>query len=798
MKNTGAVIRCLIISVLLMAVAGCSSTKHLDDGKYLLRRNAVKLKTNGIAINKGETRDYLARLVVQRPNTYRILGSFPLKLWSYNARYAKMHNLPDSLLPKTVERPVVLDTALLPKTILNMRSFLFNQGYFYAKVTDTVIYKKKKAYVIYNVTSGINYLINIIQHDVDDSGIATLMQHAAAGSVLKKNKVFSYSQLDEERGRLVSVIRNAGYYKFSLENIRFEIDTMDKAFLRDIDNPLESAINFIALTHTNKKPTIDVKIIVRTKEDTTGIPYRIAKVTVYPDYQGVADTRDNSQLEYTIDSILFRYHENYVHARVLADRIYMQPGQLYSQENQDKTIAKLNELGIFQYIRIQTVERPDSTLLLNIFLSRTKKLDFKTNFEVSNGGSTYSLGNSLGASFQNKNFAKGANLLSVSLNAGIELGDSLGNRDFKRITMLTQYYGFNTSLDFPKFIAPLPKGLFDNSNLPHTIISAGSNVINRVQYFTLTNTSASFKYNWRESQTQVWEFSPAFVNIIKLGHLTPAFQEKLRSSQFLSNSYREIFIEGENISYTFSNIEKKKGRNYFRIKLGMEEAGGLLAGINSILPTVIDFSKNPYAQYVKFDFDGQRFVSLPHSSFALRFYGGIGLPNGHTSSLPYVKQYYVGGPYSTRGWRIRTLGPGSYYDSSSAGKINTIDRTGDIKLEFNGEYRFPILPLFAGLIKMNGALFTDAGNMWLARKDTSRAGGEFALSKLGQDIAMDVGAGTRFDIASFLTLRLDVAMPVKKPYIPVNNGWVLDAIDFKNPTWRSNNIIVNLSIGYPF
>lgn len=149
-----------------------------------------------------------------------------------------------------------------------------------------------------------------------------------------------------------------------------------------------------------------------------------------------------------------------------------------------------------------------------------------------------------------------------------------------------------------------------------------------------------------------------------------------------------------------------------------------------------------------------------------------------------------------RGWRIRTLGPGSYYDSTK--QVDYIDLTGDIKLEMNAEYRINIAQLFSGAIKMNGAAFADAGNIWLAKPDKSYPGGEFQFSTLGQDIAADVGAGLRFDVASFLTFRLDLAMPVKKPYVSTNSGWVFNQIDFKDPTWRTNNLIFNFAIGYPF
>ena len=230
----------------------------------------------------------------------------------------------------------------------------------------------------------------------------------------------------------------------------------------------------------------------------------------------------------------------------------------------------------------------------------------------------------------------------------------------------------------------------------------------------------------------------------------------------------------------------------------MEEAGALLGGINQLGVALNNLYSIQYAQYYKFDFDARHYFTLPHSVFAFRFYGGVGVPYGQSDALPYIKQYFAGGPYSLRGWRIRTLGPGSYYDITAGSNTDQIDRTGDIKLELNGEFRFPISMLFAGAVKMNGVIFGDAGNIWLAKKDPSYVGGNFDINYLGQDIAADIGGGFRFDIASFLTFRVEAAIPVKKPYVDNNYGWVFNQIDIFNSTWRVNNLIVFASIGYPF
>jgi len=787
-------------AILLLSI-GCHSTRHVGDNQYLLRKNKVELKSDKPITNKGELKDNLGKYIIQKPNTY-FLGMFPMKLSLYNKRYNKLHDKPDTSLPKSVERPVILDTSLFLRSSQNMKSYLFNQGYFYARIRDTFTTARKKAFVTYYIRPGINYEISKLNYEVADSNIAHIINDVSDETVLQKDKEFTYGLLDDERSRITSEVRNMGYYKFTQENVNFinGLDTVDKSLFKDIESPFEGAVNFISSGKTRKKATIDITGHVVPGDDSVAFQkFTIGTVTVYPDYDKISDLKDTSMIEKNIDDIVFKYHKDYIHANVLYKHIYLYPGNLYSQADYDKTYKNLNELGIFQYIRIEFHENPKNKNLLdcNIFLNRTKKYEFSTVYELSSG-STYALGHSLGENFRNKNFLKGANLLTIGVNAGLELAYNPGGEFINNFSILTKSYGVNASLDFPKFLAPVASSLFDNSNLPHTIIGGGENIIDRVNYFTLINTSTNFSYSWRQNKNITWTLSPAFINIIHLPVETDSFKKVLDSNAYLRNSYKENFIEGENISFTYDNILTKHGLNYSFLKLGMEEAGAVLGGINQLGVALNDLYKFQYAQYTKFDFDARHYFTLPHSVFAFRFYGGVGLPYGQSDALPYIKQYFSGGPYSLRGWRIRTLGPGSYYDINNINNSNQLDRTGDIKLEWNGEYRFPITPLFAGAVKMNGAIFTDAGNIWLAHKDPSYPGGEFELNTLGQDIAVDMGVGTRFDIASFLTLRVDIAMPVKKPYVFTNNGWVFDQIDPYNSSWRANNIIFNLSIGYPF
>jgi len=758
--------------------------------------------------NKGELRENLSNIIVQQPNS-RFLGmtivKIPKKLWWYNFRYKKYHTTPDSLLPKGMERPVLYDTLTTLRTRENMKNYLFNQGYFYASVNDTVYYRRKKAFVVWTVNAGSNYLINRINYDIDDSTIAAIVKKAQEATVLTKGNEFTYSMLEEERSRITTVVNNHGYRRFSLENIRFSIDTMDKSIFKVAASPFENAVNFVTQAKSNRKNTLDIDIIIRKGEDSLSYnSYTISKITVYPDFEGAEDTHDSGLISRTINGIEFRYHKEYVYPRVLYKHLFLYPGSLYSRANEERTLSRLGGLGIFQYARIQFRENrlTHDSLDCSVLLNKAQKYDFSTNYEVSNG-STYTIGNSLSLNFRNKNFMKGANLLSLSANGGVEMwyNEQLPGNIYRRLELLTLYYGINASLDFPKFIAPVASSLFSNTNLPHTVISVGENVMDRVDYFKLINTSLNFSYNWRETDTKTWTLSPMFVNAIRVPVKSQSFQDVLRSNQYLANSYKPTFIEGENIAFKFDNSQRKKGRSYSYLRLAAEEAGAVMGGLKKLgfaLNQLYELEDTLFAQYTKFDFDARHYFSLRRSTMAFRFYGGIGIPYGEPWVMPYIKQYYAGGPYSLRGWRIRTLGPGRYYNNEDALAANQIDRTGDIKLEMNGEYRFPVMPMFAGAVKMNGALFADAGNIWLSYPDTAYAGGEFAMDKLGHDIAMDMGIGSRFEIASFLTIRVDLAMPVKKPYSPNVGGWVFKEIDFANSTWRKENLVVNLSIGYPF
>ncbi len=788
----------------LFLSAGCNITKNIPEGQYLLQNNTIKLHSEYTIPNKSEYTDNLSQLVVQKPNT-RFFG-IPFKLIFYNARYKKFSN--DStnyqLKSKTVEPPVIFDSSTIPRSKENMRSYMFNQGYFYAQVDDTVKFKGKKAYPVYDVQAGFNYQINETRLRVDDDDIKNLLKKHADETVLTKGKPFSMSLLDVERSRIIDLLKNDGFFLFSQEFISFEIDTGNKFFLKPNATPLANALSIISLQAENKEPTINIITIINTEDAPDAASrYAIQNVTVFPDFIDREDAEKNKFLETSFQGVKFRYHNYYLKENVIYQHIALEANKLYTQNDYEATITRLNSLGVFQTVRVvlidDTSKRPAHYLNMYVLLSAAKKKDFGTSFEVSNG-TTYVLGSALTLSYRDKNLFKGANLLSTSASVGLEsdYNQRYGDNFFSNFRLLTKNFGVNASIDFPKFLIPVSQQKFSKKNLPRTVIGIGTSLLDRVNFFTLSNSTANITYNWKETSQKNWAATPVFINVIKLPNISDSFQKRLDQNSFLRNSYRELFIEGENITFTFSNQIEKQGRSYSYAKFAIEEAGGLLSGVSSIAGRKNSERQFPFAQYAKFDYDMRHYFNRLHSQTAFRVNGGVGLPYGFSPNLPYIKQYFVGGPYSIRGWRIRSLGPGSYQDSTVASNVPTIDRTGDIKIELNAEYRFDVVSLFGGSVKIKGAVFTDAGNIWLSQPDDNYPGGEFRFNKLGKDIAISTGAGARFDLAGFFILRLDAAFPIKKPYVSTNGGFVFNQIDFGSAQWRATNLILNFAIGYPF
>jgi outer membrane protein insertion porin family len=362
-----------------------------------------------------------------------------------------------------------------------------------------------------------------------------------------------------------------------------------------------------------------------------------------------------------------------------------------------------------------------------------------------------------------------------------------------------------------KFIVPFRYKLFSPTANPRTRISVSYNFEHRYDFDTsghkvvflyqLHNFNASFGYDWEKkvsTKTHHHVFNPIALQFFLLPKTGQEFTTRLDETPILKSSFQEQVIIGPNYSYFYTNRKSAADQKYMSFHTTLETAGNIIYGFFKAAsqPDLHDslylILNRPFAQFFKIDVDWRNYIKMTnHSTFAIRTYAGIGVPYGNSYALPFVKEFFVGGPNDLRGFQIREVGPGSYVDTSvfdphkgPKAAIGFFNQNGDIKLEANAEIRFDIYRW------LKAAVFADAGNVWTLNKDAV-PGGNFDIKRFWSEFAVDAGAGIRLDFNYFL-VRFDYGFPLRDPRRVIGERWQFqNAVAFKNGAFQ-------LAIDYPF
>ncbi len=781
----------------------CNYTKHLTDNQTLLRENKIVLKLSKPIKYKGELESSIASLANPQPNSHMLdLGTLPkYKLWRYNLRY-KYYSKNDTdakIIKRKVEKPVLIDSAAIEKSAALIRQFMINQGYFYAAVIPTISPEKKRQVVVtYEVNAGKSYIIKDVQHVSELPDLKLYTSDAPNKSYLQVGEIFTNYKCGLERERIYKMMRNEGFYDFKSDNISFTLDTTDKSELKNLlIDPLDqlAGYNENQTSRVTNKDSLEIAVNIKQSKDSTyGIQYRIDSVIVeLSDYKTNYDT-ELPIIKNELDGIYFNYKSLPVNRKVLTRNIFIGKGDLFNTKAIEATTTRLNQLGVFQFVNVQFEKRKDTIgkLICRIKLNTTPKMDLVGTTDLSNSDDYYlGLGTSL--TYRNKNLFYGANQLSIRLSPSLEYRNDDGLTGNKQFYNSGININLNASLTFPKFIVPFNQNIFNKKNKPFTQLGLNYSYLYRQQNYTIINLSSNFTYSWRETEYKYWKVTPAFLTLtfVPSNLLSADFKQKIDNNRYYQNTFSSNIIQGENISFELLGKPNGPYNSFSSFKINVEEAGSFLKGINSLYNSITKKTITPIAHYVRTEIDMRHYSNFRKSQWVSRANLGIGIPFNNNQTLPYIKQFSAGGPFSMRGWQVRTLGPGRSYDSSFATKKNIfIDRTGDLKFELNTEFRFNMVKLFSGAIDVKGASFLDMGNIWLLRKSDDIPGGELDFKYLFQDLALGAGFGIRFDF-SFFVLRTDLGFPVKRPEKLTNNGFAFDELSFRKGVWAVN-------FGYPF
>lgn len=749
-----------VYSIIICILVSCSATRKVPEGDALY--TGAKIKLDGPDLSrkqKKNLRNEMSSLTRPVPNK-KILG-FRYKLFFYNIGILKN---------KLGEPPVLLSDVKPEYNEKVLSSSLQNQGFFDASARGEINKKKKKASVTYTIQTGDRYFINEVHFPEDSNKV--LQKHIAESSektFLKTKDPFDLAVIKGERERIDAYLKQRGFYYFNPDFLIIEADST-------IGN---HTVN-LYLKVKNETPTAAREL------------YKVNDVFIFTNYR-LQDTTSVDSLKKSAEF----YNGYYVIDRrklykpsLFERAMQFKSGDIYNQRDHNQTLSRLINLNLFRFVKnsFEPVRIGD-TARLDVFYYLTPSPKKSIQGEINgNTKSNNLVGSSLTIGWMNRNTFRGGELLSIKGSGGFEVQYSGNFRGYN-----TYRAGIETGLSFPRFLVPFINLKTRGSFMPKTNMSLAYDILNKRKLYTMQSFRSEYGYVWKENIRKEHTFNPISINYVQPLQVTDLYKSSAANNPVLLKAIEKQFILGSNYTFNYNQLQGKpamSGGFYFNGSVDLSgNIAGFLMDANVRKGNVKELFNAQYSQYAKFETDVRAYAKISSSAvWANRLIMGFGLPYGNSLSLPYVKQFFIGGTNSIRAFRSRSLGPGTYRDTVST--VFLPDQSGDIKLEANTELRAKL----AG--PLHGALFLDAGNIWLFNSDSSQPGGRFSKTFL-KEIAVGGGAGIRLDI-SFLVIRLDVAIPLRKPYLPDGERWVIDKIDFSSRSWRRDNIVFNLGIGYPF
>lgn len=778
----------ILLSLFMVVLASCNTTKYLSEDVSLLKTNKLKVNTPAKSELDYQIREQLDGLYKQKPNSNFLLV-FPREWFYFKSEHMKNK---DSWFTKSLikisETPSITDTNLCNETKSNMEDLLFNVGYFNAKANYTISYKNKKASVTYNIQTGNRFFLNDIKIIAEDSVIDSIVNQDHEASLLKSGNPLDYNEFQKERARISELLFNQGYIDFNplyIEPILADTIHGKANILIRIRNPRERSFH-------NK--------------------FYINKIIVNPTY--TPTTIDTGQLYfYDSLSIMQKTGEEFIKPSILRKKILINPGEVANKSLVDATYDQLYKLGTYRFIstesKLDSIEANKVNYLIQLSPSKKWVLDFGAdlNYTSLRKTSPSLLGVSGYVHLKNRNMFKRAVAFTTKLEAGTELNfNNLSNFNsinvhFGNEFSLPSFTDITKSFSLYKFIS---KPFIDNFQTPdsRTVLRAGIDYENLVSLYRYISINTNIEYDWYIKRNK--RFTVRTLGFfLYLPNTTNEFEKFLQGNRFLIKSFtdRRLFTSYLLDNLTFYYQSKIKKNTQHAVITSMNLSGLEVHLLNSAYNLIsnnkdtFSFINYEFSKFYKGELD-YRFYFAPssRSKIAFRFATGFVKPFGTSSSIPYIKQFYVGGPQSIRAWNIREIGPGGLNLADSS--INqTFFAAGDFKLEASLEYRFDIYWRF------KGALFLDAGNIWLLpNRLTDDPSGRLGKNFL-KEIAVGTGIGLRLDLTYFL-FRVDYGFKLRNNYPDKDGKYWLYGPGKENGAVSVNQLFKNstlhLALDYPF
>jgi outer membrane protein insertion porin family len=755
-------IRRLLYLLCIVSLAGaCNESKYLSEGQHLYVANKVKTQTTDV---KKKTAKAMASELedLTRPRLNSKILGVRVRLWIYNiaGTTKKEKGFKHWLKYKVGEPPVLATPTLLEKNRDVLQNHLENKGFFKDTVKLETPVKNKKLTAVYTAVFGPQYTIRNVSFPGDSTDLGRRIDSIKRRSRLRKGDPYDLDVIKDERLRIDTRLKQRGFYFFNPNYLIIDLDT----------------------TVGNHQVDMFMKIKDETPDEARQI-WRINKIKVFAEYDLHSDTTRKGVV--IPGGIVLVDTADLFKPSLFNNTIIYRPGNIYGLNAHVQTLSRFVSLGVFRFVKSR-YEKSDSganRLDLTYYLNPTQKKSIR--FEASGlTRSDNTTGGEISVSWRDRNLFRGAELFTASVYAGLE-EQLLGNG----VKIGTRRGGVDLNLYFPRILSGPLHWSTSSQFVPKTRINLGYDLFDRSSQYTLTSARASFGYIFKQSLATEHTVTLLGINYVRPTNIDPNYQAVLDTNLTLARAIERKFIIGSAYNFNYnSQARSNRKKNNIYLNGNVDLSGnllGLITGANLDKGKEVHIFNTPFSQYIRLEGDIRHYLTLgKYSTLASRITGGIGIAYGNSITMPFVKQFFAGGTNDIRAFRARALGPGSFYTGNPNKNAFLPDQPGDVKLEMNVEYRAKLFSI------VRWALFVDAGNIWTRTYDSARVGSAFSGHFLN-DVAVGIGTGLRFDL-SILVLRIDVATPVRYPWLPDGHKWVF------NRTTDISNMILNLAIGYPF
>lgn len=763
-------IKILLLTTLIAAATACSTTSRLADDEVLYT-GVKKVQYNELDSVKIEAsvKDQIFSSINVKPNNplyspyYRT--PFPIGLWVYNHWDENSKGIKGWLYKKLVAKPVLI-SRVRPATRVNMiNQLLHDNGYFDSKSSYSLEYSKnnpKKAKIIYDVDVKAPYTLGKITYLDEESTLDHLIDSTAiADTYFKTGNRYCTDSLNAVRITIANELRNRGYYYFRPEYIEYLADSVTQ----------KRVINMQMVKSANVPNQASTRYLA-------GDVY----VTV-EDFNG-GGTPDTTVAR---NCIVIKKQPIHLDDKLIPSCIRWRKGRPFRVGNMDLIQMYLARTGIFSNINMQVVTndsvRDDGYGVVDLYINCILDKPIEVKVEAKGTTKTNSfIGPGLGVGIKHKNIFGGAEQLSADLTASYEWQTGKGSA-YKSSDFNSYELGLDVSLAFPRLLAPR---FIDRARryTNWTRFSVSGEFLNRPKFFKMARVSTEMTWEWHSRKYSQHKFTPLKVTYSNLLSTTAAFDSAYFHNRAVAQSFQDVFIPQMSYTYTF---DRSFGRNNIMASITATEAGNIaycLWRAFGAEPGTMHIMNTYFSQFIK----GQLQLVWTRSlvgehKIVGRVMVGAAYAYGNASEVPYMEQFYIGGSNSLRGFAVRSVGPGSYHVDYND-RSYFYDQTGTFKFETNWEYRFPLM----GYLK--GAVFVDAGNVWLLREDELRPGGKLSAKNFFKELALNTGLGLRFDMG-MIVLRADLGIALHAPYDTSRKGY------FNIPKF-TDGLALHIAIGYPF